>query len=61
MCIRDRQSDLVEAIARTGAVINVKKPQFLAPHEMRHIITKCGEAGNNRVLLCCLLYTSRCV
>ncbi len=47
-----RQSDLVEAIARTGAVINVKKPQFLAPHEMRHIITKCGEAGNNRVLLC---------
>ena len=47
-----RQSDLVEAIARTGAVINVKKPQFLAPHEMRHIIAKCGEAGNNRVLLC---------
>ena len=33
-----RQSDLVEAIARTGAVINVKKPQFLAPQEMRHII-----------------------
>jgi len=47
-----RQSDLVEAIARTGVVINVKKPQFLAPHEMRHIIAKCGEAGNNRVLLC---------
>ncbi|NOW44565.1 2-dehydro-3-deoxyphosphooctonate aldolase (KDO 8-P synthase) [Novosphingobium sp. SG751A] len=47
-----RQSDLVEAIAATGAVVNVKKPQFLAPHEMRHIIAKCEEAGNARVLLC---------
>lgn len=32
-----RQTDLVVAMAETGAVINVKKPQFLAPHEMRHI------------------------
>ncbi len=47
-----RQTDLVLAIARTGAVINVKKPQFLAPAEMTHIVTKCAEAGNNRVLLC---------
>jgi len=47
-----RQTDLVAAIARTGAVINVKKPQFLAPQEMRHIIAKCAEAGNARVLLC---------
>ncbi|WP_444999793.1 3-deoxy-8-phosphooctulonate synthase [Halomonas mongoliensis] len=47
-----RQTDLVVAMARTGAVINVKKPQFLAPHEMRHIIRKCEEAGNDRVLLC---------
>lgn len=47
-----RQTDLVEAIARTGKVINVKKPQFLAPHEMRHIVAKCAEAGNDRVLLC---------
>lgn len=47
-----RQTDLVVAIARTGAVINVKKPQFLAPHEMRHIIRKCADAGNDRVLLC---------
>ncbi|MFX8824910.1 3-deoxy-8-phosphooctulonate synthase, partial [Acinetobacter baumannii] len=44
--------DLVVAIARTGAVINVKKPQFLAPEEMRHILAKCAEAGNGRVLLC---------
>lgn len=47
-----RQTDLVTAMARTGAVINVKKPQFLAPEEMRHILTKFAEAGNNRVLLC---------
>ena len=47
-----RQTDLVVAVARTGAVINVKKPQFLAPHEMQHIIRKCQEAGNDRVLLC---------
>ncbi|WP_395397500.1 3-deoxy-8-phosphooctulonate synthase [Novosphingobium sp. BL-8A] len=47
-----RQTDLVVALARTGKVINVKKPQFLAPQEMRHIIRKCEEAGNDRVLLC---------
>lgn len=47
-----RQTDLVSALARTGAVINVKKPQFLAPGEMRHIVTKFHECGNDRVLLC---------
>lgn len=47
-----RQTDLVVAMAKTGAVINVKKPQFLAPHEMRHIIGKLSEAGNDKVLLC---------
>lgn len=47
-----RQTDLVMAMAKTGAVINVKKPQFLAPHEMRHIINKCRESGNDRVILC---------
>jgi 2-dehydro-3-deoxyphosphooctonate aldolase (KDO 8-P synthase) len=47
-----RQTDLVVAIARTGAAINVKKPQFLAPQEMQHIIDKCREAGNDRVILC---------
>lgn len=47
-----RQTDLVVAMAKTGAVINVKKPQFLAPHEMRHIITKINEAGNDQVILC---------
>lgn len=47
-----RQTDLVVAMARTGAAINVKKPQFLAPHEMRHIITKFRECGNERLILC---------
>lgn len=47
-----RQTDLVVAMAKTGAAINIKKPQFLAPHEMRHIITKFREAGNEKVMLC---------
>ncbi|MEO2266773.1 3-deoxy-8-phosphooctulonate synthase [Pseudoalteromonas pernae] len=47
-----RQTDLVMAMAKTGNVINVKKPQFLAPHEMRHIINKFAEAGNEKVALC---------
>jgi 2-dehydro-3-deoxyphosphooctonate aldolase (KDO 8-P synthase) len=47
-----RQTDLVTAVARTGKPINVKKPQFLAPVEMRHIIAKCHEAGNEQILLC---------
>ncbi len=47
-----RQTDLVVAMAKTGAVINVKKPQFLAPREMRHIVTKFNEAGNDKIMLC---------
>lgn len=47
-----RQTDLVVAMAETGAAINIKKPQFIAPHEMRHIIRKCEEAGNSRLILC---------
>ncbi len=47
-----RQTDLVVAMAKTQAIINVKKPQFLAAHEMRHIINKFLEAGNNKIILC---------
>ncbi|MDX9687026.1 3-deoxy-8-phosphooctulonate synthase [Halopseudomonas formosensis] len=47
-----RQTDLVVAMAKTDAVINIKKAQFLAPQEMRHILTKCEEAGNDRLILC---------
>lgn len=47
-----RQTDLVHAMAKTGAIINIKKAQFLAPHEMRHIVNKCLEAGNDKLILC---------
>lgn len=47
-----RQTDLVQAIAKTGKIINIKKAQFLAPFEMKHIINKCLEAGNDKIILC---------
>ena len=47
-----RQTDLVMAMAKTGAAINIKKAQFLAPQEMQHILTKFEEAGNDRLMLC---------
>lgn len=47
-----RQTDLVVAMAKTGAVINVKKAQFLAPHEMAHILRKCLEVGNDKIIFC---------
>lgn len=47
-----RQTDLVSAMAKTGAVINVKKPQFLSPSQMKNIVEKFAEAGNNQVILC---------
>jgi 2-dehydro-3-deoxyphosphooctonate aldolase (KDO 8-P synthase) len=47
-----RQTDLVEAMAATGAVINIKKPQFLSPSQMANIVEKFGECGNTRVMLC---------
>jgi 2-dehydro-3-deoxyphosphooctonate aldolase (KDO 8-P synthase) len=47
-----RQTDLVQAMAATDAVINIKKAQFLAPHEMQHIVNKCVEAGNEDLIIC---------
>lgn len=47
-----RQTDLVAAMAKTGAVINIKKAQFLAPHEMGHILNKFEQAGNDQLILC---------
>lgn len=47
-----RQTDLVAAMASTNAIINIKKAQFLAPQEMRHIIAKCEEAGNDKLIIC---------
>lgn len=47
-----RQTDLVKAMARTGAVINVKKPQFISPEQVGNIVDKFREAGNHQVILC---------
>lgn len=47
-----RQTDLVVAMARTGKVINIKKPQFLSPGQMANIVEKFAEAGNRKLLLC---------
>lgn len=47
-----RQTDLVTAMAKTGSIINVKKPQFLSPHQMHNIVSKFHENGNERIILC---------
>ncbi len=47
-----RQTDLVVAMAETGAVVNIKKAQFLAPQEMGHILAKFKAAGNDQLMLC---------
>ena len=46
-----RQTDLVQAAARTGLVVNVKKGQFLAPWDMAQVVRKAAEAGNERLWL----------
>jgi 2-dehydro-3-deoxyphosphooctonate aldolase (KDO 8-P synthase) len=46
-----RQTDLLLAAARTGAAVNVKKGQFLAPWDMRNVAAKIASAGNERILL----------
>lgn len=47
-----RQTDLVEAMAKTGAVINVKKPQFMSPYQVGNIVDKFKECGNDNIILC---------
>ncbi|HQL02756.1 MAG: 3-deoxy-8-phosphooctulonate synthase [Synergistales bacterium] len=47
-----RQTDLVVAAAATGKVVNIKKGQFLAPVDMGQAVSKCLEAGNDKVILC---------
>src|SRR3954447_3765858 len=47
-----RQTDLLVAAAKTGAAVNVKKGQFLAPWDMQHVATKLTDTGNDQVLLC---------
>ena len=47
-----RQTDLVVAMAKAGRVVNIKKPQFLSPSQVVHIVEEFREAGNEQVLLC---------
>ena len=47
-----RQTDLLVAAAKTGAAMNIKKGQFLAPWDMQHVAAKVAQSGNDRVLLC---------
>jgi 2-dehydro-3-deoxyphosphooctonate aldolase (KDO 8-P synthase) len=47
-----RQTDLVSAMAKTGSVINIKKPQFLSPTQMGNVVEKFRECGNEQLLIC---------
>ena len=47
-----RHTDLIQAMAETNAVINIKKPQFLSPAQMGNIVAKFAECGNDQVMLC---------
>ncbi len=47
-----RQTDLVAALAKTGKPINVKKPQFMSPHQLEHVVRKFAECGNTQLLMC---------
>ncbi len=47
-----RQTDLVQAMAKTGAVINVKKPQFMSPSQVGNIVEKFAECDNENIILC---------
>lgn len=47
-----RQTDLVAAMAATGAIINIKKPQFLSPSQMANVAEKFRECDNDRLLIC---------
>jgi 2-dehydro-3-deoxyphosphooctonate aldolase (KDO 8-P synthase) len=46
-----RQTDLIVAAAKTGKPVNIKKGQFLAPWDMKHVVEKAKSAGNDRILL----------
>jgi len=47
-----RQTDLVAAMARTGAAINIKKPQFSSPEQMANVVEKFRECGNDQLMVC---------
>lgn len=47
-----RQTDLVNEVAKAGLPVNVKKPQFMSPTQIKHILTKCHESGNQDIIIC---------
>lgn len=47
-----RQTDLITALAKTGKVVNVKKPQFMSPRQIGNVVDKFVDLGNNQVLIC---------
>lgn len=47
-----RQTDLLVAASETGKPLNIKKAQFMAPEDMKSVIKKCSEAGNDNIILC---------
>jgi 2-dehydro-3-deoxyphosphooctonate aldolase (KDO 8-P synthase) len=47
-----RQTDFIEAVARAGKPVNIKKGQFLAPWDMKHVLEKAQAVGNGQIMLC---------
>ena len=47
-----RQTDFIQAVARAGKPMNIKKGQFLAPWDMKNVVAKCRAAGNEEVMVC---------
>jgi len=47
-----RQTDLLEAAARTSAALHIKKPQFMSPQQMQHVVAKARQFGCDRIMLC---------
>ena len=47
-----RQTDFIQAVARAGRPMNIKKGQFLSPWEMKNVVDKAREAGNNDIMVC---------
>ena len=47
-----RQTNYIQAVARTGRPVNIKKGQFLAPWDMRHVVAKARATGNEQIMVC---------
>ncbi len=52
-----RQTDFIQNVARQGLPVNIKKGQFLAPWDMKHVVAKARAVGNDRVMVCERGYT----